>query len=647
MKLKKPILFASLATVIYLPTISVNAEELTPIIVTATRSAQSTVTTPSSISIITSEDIEQSGATHIAEILNSHASIQINDLFGNGSRATISMRGFASNANSNVQILVDGRRLNNPDLASADLSSISLKDVKQIEIIQGSAGTLYGDQAVGGVINIITRNPEKSSSYVELEVGSYNKRNLRGSVSDKKDNLSYRLSVEQLSSDNYRRHNKQDYQNILGRIDYKLANSHLFFDYQLISEELEFPGSLTKAEMLADPQQASSSYPDDLNDGSTNITRIGFNTTLSKNWNFESELTQRESDVKGKSYSSDFTQKRNHNAFTPRLIGALPGKNGDTLITIGIDYNNYDYDFKNPDWFINTVAKEVTSAVYVQSVIPLSEKLTFTLGGRHAKVDYNITDASAFPGGTNLNDDVNVFEAGLSFKLTNNSRLFARIDENYRFAKIDENTYTSLGVASLNTQKGQSIELGSEWKNTASVFNVMAYSLKLDNEIDFDSGAADPFGGTSGANVNLEPTTRMGMIIEAKHQFSKKASINIQYNYIDGSFEGGAFNGKTIPFVAKHNLTLNGRYKINKNWSTYAEARYTSERYQASDYANTFELLPALTLLNLQLQYQMNNWLASLRINNISDEKYSGFATFDSYYPSPERNIMAKVKYNF
>ena len=148
------------------------AEELTPIIVTATRSAQSIVTTPSTISIITSEDIEKSGASQLTEILNSHASIQINDLYGTGNRATISMRGFAGNAKSNVQILVDGRRLNNPDLAAADLSGISLKDVKQIEIIQGSAGALFGDQAVGGVINIITKEPGKYSDYVEVEIGS-------------------------------------------------------------------------------------------------------------------------------------------------------------------------------------------------------------------------------------------------------------------------------------------------------------------------------------------------------------------------------------------------------------------------------------------------------------------------------------------
>ena len=619
------------------------SEELSPIIVTATRSAQSLVTTPSSISIITSEDIEQSGATQLIEVLNSQASIQINDLYGTGSRASVSMRGFADNAKTNVQILVNGRRLNNPDLAAADLSGISLKDVKQIEIIHGSAGTLFGDQAVGGVINIITKTPEKSSSYVQVEAGSYKKRNLRASISDKKGNLSYRFSVEDLKSDNYREHNEQDYQNILGRIDYENKNVHVFSDYQVINEEIELPGSLSKAQMLADPRQVGST-PNDENVSTTEIIRLGIKTAVTSNWNFESEITYRDSEIKGKNFGSDFTQDRDHVALTPRFIGALPNSYGDSLITIGIDHNIYNYEIASP--FVNTIAEEETSAIYAQFVIPVSEKITTTFGGRYAQVKDNITDPTAFPTGIELDDNVSVFEAGISFQLSSNSRLFARIDENFRFAKIDENTYTSPGIVGLKTQEGKSLEIGGEWKNSTSAFNVTAYSLELDNEIEFDSAAPSP-GFFPGANANLDPTTRVGLTLEGKHKFTSAFDLNAQYSYIDGTFEGGTYDGKKIPFVATNNLTVNAHYKFSNNWSTYAEARYTSERYQASDYANTRDQLPSLTVLNIQVQHKVNNWLTSLRINNLGDKKYASYATFDGYYPAPERNLAVKVRYNF
>ena len=440
----------------------------------------------------------------------------------------------------------------------------------------------------------------------------------------------------------------------MARVDYKKQKSHLFFDYQLINEDIELPGSLSKAQVLADPQQVGST-PNDANKSATNIYRVGLNTILDNQWNLETEITQRDSSIKGKSYGSDFTQEREHIAITPRFIGAFPSEYGDMLVTVGIDHNIYNYDYKLPAFSYDTVAKEQTSAIYAQFVIPFSEKITATFGGRYAKVKYNITDVSAFPTGSDINDKVNVFEAGLSYKLDNNSRLFARIDENFRFAKVDENTYTSPGVVGLDAQKGQSIEIGSEWKNSSSAINVTAYLLKLENEIDYDTSATKPswapaFFGT-GANANLDKTSRQGLIIDLKHQFSRKLTVRSQYNYINAKFSGGVFDNKAIPFVSEHSLTLNANYKLNSEWATYAEARYNHEKYQAGDYTNQGDVLPALTLINAQVQYKTGNWQTSLRINNLTNEKYASYITYSSfgsgYYSAPERNISAKVKYSF
>lgn len=615
------------------------AEELTPVVVSATRSAQSAVTTPSSITIITSEEIEKSGARHLAEILNTQASIQLNDLYGTGSRVQVSMRGFADNAKTNTLIMVDGRRLTNPDLGAPDLSGISLKDIKQIEIIQGSAGTLFGDQAVGGVINIITKTPEKYSAHAEVTAGSFNTRKLNASISNKVDNLSYRVSAESLTSDNFRDHNEQDYQNILARLDYQAGNTNWFIDYQAVDEELELPGAISKAQMDDDPTQINIFNANDFNDTETTVTRLGITKPLTSNWNLEAEYTQSETDVEGVLWGSEFTQERKHKGITPRIVGSIPVKHGETLVTLGIDYNSYDYDA------FGTIAEQETKAFYLQSVIPLSQKISVTLGGRIASLDSDITSAAL-----GFDDNVTVFEAGLSYQHSKETRLFARIDENYRFAKIDENTYTSPGVDGLDTQTGKSIEIGSEWKNSASSAKLVVYSLELDNEIDFDLTAPPP-GPFPGANVNLDPTTRNGIDLEVSHQFNDKLNMNAQYSYIDGKFDGGSYDGNHIPFVAEHSLTVNAQYQITSNWLTTAEARYTGSRYHASDYDNAFEKLPSITVINAQLRYQQNNWTASLRINNLTDKTYAGNAGYNGfssyYYPAPERNIMAKLRYDF
>lgn len=623
------------------------ADELPPIVVSATRSVQSTVTTPSSITVITANDIEKSGAQHIVDVLHTQASIQINDLYGNGSRTQISMRGFADNAKSNTLILIDGRKLNNSDLAAPDLSSISLKDIKQIEIIQGSAGTLYGDQAVGGVINIITKTPEKKSAYVEASLGSYNAKNISGSISNKVDNLRYRFSVENKKTDNYREHNKQDYLNFLARIDYKLGNTNLFFDHQIIDEKLELPGSLLKAQFDENPKQANAFTPDDFNDGKTNISRIGLTSSVSSDWNVEAEYTQQDSNIIGKSFGSDFTQARESQSFSPRLIGTVDSDNGDILFTVGVDYNSYNYKINLSSMFFNidTSAKQKTDAVYVQSVIPVSDSSTLTVGGRHGRVEYNITDASAFPTGSSFKNDATVFEIGLSTNISKSTRVFIRADENYRFAKVDENTYTDTGVSHLETQTGTSFEIGSEWKNTTSSAKAVIYALNLKNEIDFDTTVPGP--DMIGANINLDDTKRTGIVLEGAHQFTSKFNLNAQYSYIDATFDGGSFDGNDIPFVAKQNITLNAGYKLSTKWSTTAEVRHTSSRHQAADYSNSQDKLPAVTIVNAQIRYQHENWTASLKINNLTNEKYAGYATSDSYYSAPERNVTAKVRYNF
>ena len=134
------------------------ATEIPAVVVSAARTQQSVLTTPASITVITREQIEASRARHIHEVLRSQGGVQIRDLYGDGSRATVDMRGFGETAGSNTLILVDGRRLNNPDIATPDLNSIALEDVERIEIVQGSAGVLFGDQAVGGVINADRRS---------------------------------------------------------------------------------------------------------------------------------------------------------------------------------------------------------------------------------------------------------------------------------------------------------------------------------------------------------------------------------------------------------------------------------------------------------------------------------------------------------
>jgi iron complex outermembrane receptor protein len=126
--------------------------DLGPIVITPTRTEQAENTSSATVYVVTADEIEKSGAGTTSEVLRGIPGIQIDDLFGNGNEVNISLRGFSSSANANTLVLVNGRRINYSDTASPDLHHVFPKDIERIEVLAGSAGSLYGDQAVGGVI---------------------------------------------------------------------------------------------------------------------------------------------------------------------------------------------------------------------------------------------------------------------------------------------------------------------------------------------------------------------------------------------------------------------------------------------------------------------------------------------------------------
>jgi outer membrane cobalamin receptor len=146
--------------------------ELDDVVVTAEAQNDEVLEDPGHITVISEEDIESSGASDIADVLNSEAGIIIKDYGPAGSEQNISVRG---STKEQVLILLDGQRLNNAQTGGADLSLIPLENIERIEIIRGSEAVLYGADAVGGVINIITKkNPDNDFTFsLTAENGSY------------------------------------------------------------------------------------------------------------------------------------------------------------------------------------------------------------------------------------------------------------------------------------------------------------------------------------------------------------------------------------------------------------------------------------------------------------------------------------------
>ena len=652
MFLNKLLLFSVLALAAVLPEIVSAATEIPAVVVSAARTEQSTLTTPASISVISRAQIEASGARHINEVLRGQGGVQINDLYGDGSRATVDMRGFGDTAGSNTLILVDGRRLNNPDIAAPDLNSIALEDVERIEIVQGSAGVLFGDQAVGGVINVITRKPGALRHTLKLSAGSYNTLQLHAMTSQALDSgLNYLLSLDARESDNYRDHNEASYLNGFGKLGYEYETGSVFGELQYINDELNTPGTLFADEVSADRRQVSPVYADDFSNAKTAIARVGLVQQLSDKWSLEAELSGRDTNGEFRLTSIDGTQDRRVVELTPRFIGFVPAINN-TMLTLGADA--VDSEYKLTTSFGDQVNDQLQSSVYAQAVIPATEVLDITLGVRYAEVENDLQDTGTFatyPAGIQIDDDVTVGTFGLAIKATENWRVLFRADQNYRFAKVDE-YLQPVDQVILKTQEGLSVETGVEWASGSDTAKLLVYQLDLDDEI-----AYDPNAGLFGANINLDKTRRKGVITSGHWQQTKKLGYSASYTYTDAEVLSGPLAGKDIPLVARHSVQLGSDYQLTDKWQLYGELFAISDRVFGGDFDNVLGRLPGYGVINIKAGYDYRDFNIMARINNLLNKEYSDvgqlgfdpntFAATEAFFTSPEINFMLTAAWQF
>lgn len=614
------------------------------IYISASRTAELGLSIPAGYQIIEREQITQSGARRIVDLLNNLSTVQVTDGIGGGGNANIDMRGFGASAASNVAVLVNGRKINSPtDASTPYLNGIDLENVERIEIIEGGAGTLYGNQAVGGLINVITVEPGKPSIRARAGIGGHRGREGGAAYSGRYANgMSLAFNANMANSDNYRDHNRSEVQRFSaqagvthGKGQTKLSFSHLD-DYQ------ETPGALLAAEVAADRRQVTGDFVNDYFDTLSQVWRLSTQQPISTRWRFEGDLSSRNDDrdfiqsFRGSGPGSIATQDRDSLEFNPRLHGKL----GNTQLILGGDLQYSDYLLVSA--FGPQGTEQKIHAIYGQAQHAVTDTFGVTAGLRHARVEDDITSGATR---TRLDDEVTIGSLGLTYRPNNSTRLYARADQNYRFAKVDEHTNVVFGQnIGLKTQTGTSYETGMDWQRNGHAISARAYRLNLNNEISNDASAFL-------ANVNLDETRRIGATFSAHTQINQQTTVGGSYDYIDSEIISGTHKGSQVPLVAEHRYTLFAQWQANDALQLRADLQYTGERVLGSDFANTAPRLENHTLVNLNANYRVKDWQLNVRINNLLNEKYNatgavGF-TATGYNPAPERHLMLTASYAF
>jgi len=629
--------------------------DLGPIVITPTRTEQAENKSSATVYVVTAADIEASGATTTSEVLRGIPGVQVDDLFGNGSEVSVSVRGFSSTANANTLVLVNGRRLNYSDTAAPDLHHVAPMNIERIEVLSGSAGSLYGDQAVGGVINIITKSPDDSFHQVRARTGSFNYRGVDLSSSKRlTPALAYRLSAGRFEADHYRDNNAEENTSFSGELEYERQENRFFVEVEEVRNDLELPGALLESEFEDDPTQSNPGFVDDFRNEDVSVFRLGYARDLGAH-RFSIDATQRQTDAEilqsfrdSPSPAAGFDNREN-NSINPKISGVF--KAGvEVPYVVGIDLEEVDYELEIPFFFfgpgVTTSSNEQDSkSLYFQINPRLTEMTQLTFGMRHTAVENEFRDGNAFPNGEEFDDELSVAELGLAYFVDAHTRVKLRYDQNFRFAKVNELALAEAGEI-LETQTGASLELGIDLTRGDHQFVAAIYRLDLEDEIEFDPNAP-PFG----LNVNLDDTRRDGLTLSWFNQVSASFGLQTELAVVDAKFESGSFKGKDISGVADSIARLRGDFRINDHFATYLEYRYSAPKYAQGDNANQFGKLDSIAVYNAGIGYQMKSWQVNFRINNLTDEEYAEFVTNNgfgaAFQPSPERNFTLTAAYRF
>ncbi|MBV1932344.1 MAG: TonB-dependent receptor, partial [Porticoccaceae bacterium] len=461
----------------------------------------------------------------------------------------------------------------------------------------------------------------------------------------------YRFNSELERSEGYRDDNSINYENYSGKLGYRYGAGSVFIEGRQSDNEYRLTGALLVDQVAEDRRQAGSSFNDYGIDSRT--VRFGLDHQFNEALRFLGNYSDRDEDVviqASSSFGDTLTvQSRRVKTFDPRLILTLE----DWRLTLGVDVERVDYDFDIDFGFgsSGSAHENRKRSEYAQLLYSASEHLTFQAGIRHANLDTDVVVSGA-SADIDYEQSATVQQMGVVWA-DDDWRVYLNRDETFRFPLVDENVDFFGAVNLLDVQRGVAWELGGarQWQQVDA-------KLALFLQDNSDEIGFDPALGFFGANTNFDDTRRRGTTLDVLWRGEassvgagsayEKWSAQFIYTYLDARFTKGAYNNKRMPNVARELAKVQVNYQASASLGVSAEWVYTGS--QTLDLANSAGGLGGYSVANLVGTYELRDWILKARLNNITAKEYTEFVTFfgsRALYPSPERNLMVSLSYNF
>ncbi|MDF2572893.1 MAG: cirA 4 [Sporomusa sp.] len=588
------------------------------VVVTATKTPIKVFEANANMTVITRDEIEKNHYHDLSEALRNVPGLYIGN-YGAGGVGYEQSNSLKINGSDQIVVLIDGVRVNVAGQKFQANIFSTLDNVEKIEVLKGSASALYGSDAKGGVINIITRKVEGSKTTLTLTGGSYNKENYSFANQGQSGDYSWMVTSSKDILGNYKdahglevpQHKNADINSL--RLTKKISEvSDLIFSYD---------------QYQADGYYSGSNYY--LTDR-YNFTNDNYNWRMTYNYKFSEDMQNQLSFMNN---SFDETYYGRTYIKTIGIQDQFTKRFGDQhLVTTGFDFTKDKVVTTNNISLINR-------ALYIQDEWNMNQRWKITSGIRsdwHSGYDNRVTP-----------------RVTLGYKQNNNTNYYIAYNE-FFIAPTPAQLYSNFyGNNQLKPEDGKSLEVGVNHKFDETLTATLhAFKRESDNAVGWVHTGPGLWDGTY---QNFDEKTQ-GWDIQLNKKVSKYLNAFVGYTHTiidptkektqnaNGYIPKGAWNIGLNYQQEKYDIQIQGRGVIDR------PGPQTTDTYAKFFPANTYWVWDVTT------NYKVNhNMKAFVKINNIFDKFYAeqsnarlnwGGAS-EEWYTSPGRNYQIGIQYQF
>ncbi|HSF66385.1 MAG TPA: TonB-dependent receptor [Nitrospiraceae bacterium] len=652
-------------------------------------------TLPAKVTIITAEDIQKSGAKTIQEAIQWATGIVMYDGVGNAFQQTIDLRGFNGLPVPNTTVFVDGQRMNEPDFNTVNFDLIPYETIDRIEIIPGAAA-IYGKNAMGGVINIITkRGTDKHHATGETLFGSWQRKRYTVNASGPIGKFDYYTNFSEETESGYRDESGGRITRAFGKVGYRpTERTDIAVAYTYVNNRLHQAGTLPLSLAEINPRQNFT--PGDFFDSETNVVRMnarqelpyGFSVNLN---GFYRRLAQ-DQFTRGQSSQSS-------NTFTTESRGGVFQLNHDAgmfglrnVLVLGSEYTRNDFDNRLVSSFLSfpgsfpTVQStdETILGLYAQDTLHLTSQLILTGGVRYDRNEIEFLDEL-----DSANNGSKVFHrttprAGLTYLMTPGVSLYFNYGQGFRVPTYNE--LFGLGPfganPNLRPSRSHNYEVGAKVHvQTWGEVSVALFRADVRDEILLVCGDPSTCNFGIPTNQNIPESRRQGIETTFKAKLNQYFDGIVNYTYTEATFQTDltlnpyfdvanlapflehVTKGDYIPLVPKNRLGVTGNFYPAAGWTVSLTGLYVSSQFFQGDEENAQPRIPSYFTLNSRIAYEQpvpgGHLSGYVMLNNILDEGYytSGIMASNTLtgggrverfvMPAPTIAVYGGVSYRF